>query len=221
MYQTGGLFHPLSSQRIYQSNQGLRLSAKAFGLPKGAAICLKSRRLSSDSKVDRTQKPSCFLPRGGPAARSPPAQHPTLSPFSRLDLAALVRPPFPKQHPLPLWISADRPRQTPGPCLSEPIGCPSLRKVGPRSLTSGLALTGILTVAIGLLWSLLLSDRQACFTLMAISAAEFPGLDRGSARLQRAVTELAEGPVPVGRPACNSLIGSSCSTQPAEEAAAI
>ena len=37
---------------------------------------------------------------------------------------------------------------------------------------------------------------------------------------QRAVAELAEGLVPAGRPACNSLIGSSCSTQPAEEAAA-
>lgn len=30
-------------------------------------------------------------------------------------------------------------------------------------------------VAIGLLWLLLPSDRQACLTLMAISAAEFPG----------------------------------------------
>lgn len=55
---------------------------------------------------------------------------------------------------------------------------------------------------------------------MAISAAELPGLDGGSARLQRAVAELAEGPVQAGRLACNSLIGSSCSTQPAEEAAA-
>lgn len=87
--------------------------------------------------------------------------------------------------------------------------------MGPRNLTSGLVLTGALTVAIRLLWSLLLSDRQACFTLMAISAAEFPGLDCCFARLQQAVTELAVGP------ACNSLIGSSCSTQPAEEAAAI
>lgn len=48
MYQTGGLFHPLLSQRIYQSNQGLKLSAKAFWLPKGTFICLKSRGLPSD-----------------------------------------------------------------------------------------------------------------------------------------------------------------------------
>lgn len=48
MYQTGGLFHPLLSQRIYQSNQGLKLSAKAFQLPKGTFICLKSRGLPSD-----------------------------------------------------------------------------------------------------------------------------------------------------------------------------
>lgn len=93
--------------------------------------------------------------------------------------------------------------------------------MGPRNLTSGLVLTGALTVAIGLLWLLLLSDRQACFTLMAISAAEFPGLDCCSARLQQAVTELAMGPAPVRRPAWNSLFGSSCSTQPAEEAVAI
>lgn len=93
MYQTGGLFHPLPSQRIYQSNQGLKLSAKAFGLPKGAVICLKSRQLSSDSKVDTTQKQSRFRPGGGPAARSPQLSTPTLSP-AHPDLAALVRPRF-------------------------------------------------------------------------------------------------------------------------------
>lgn len=69
MYQTGGLFHPLLSQRIYQSNQGLKLSAKAFGLPKGVFICLKSRRLSNGSKVDMKQKQSCFLSGGGPGSR--------------------------------------------------------------------------------------------------------------------------------------------------------
>lgn len=66
MYQTGGLFHPLLSQRIYQSNQGLKLSAKAFRLPKGAVICLKSRRLSSDSTVDKKQKRSGGLAGGAP-----------------------------------------------------------------------------------------------------------------------------------------------------------
>lgn len=66
MYQTGGLFHPLLSQRIYQSNQGLKLSAKAFRLPKGAVICLKSRPLSSDSTVDKKQKRSGGLAGGAP-----------------------------------------------------------------------------------------------------------------------------------------------------------
>ena len=128
---------------------------------------------------------------GRPRCPEPPSSAP---PPSLLSLVLIWRPcqaPVSKAARPPLWISADRPRQTPGPCLSEPIGWPSLRKVGPRNLTSGLALTGVLTVAIGLLWSLLLSDRQACFTLMAISAAEFPGLDCGSARLQRAGSGLS------------------------------
>lgn len=36
MYQTRGLFYPSLSQRVYQSNQSLKLAAKAAAIPKGS-----------------------------------------------------------------------------------------------------------------------------------------------------------------------------------------
>lgn len=91
MYQTGGLFHPLLSQRIYQSNQGLKLSAKAFQPPKGVFICLKSCRLSNDSEADIKQK-SCFLSARASAVKGPTGQPPLPAPSSgpRPSLAPLA-----------------------------------------------------------------------------------------------------------------------------------
>lgn len=70
---------------------------------------------------------------------------------------------------------------------------------------------------------LLPSDRQSCLTLMAISAAELPRLGLCFTRLQQAVTEPA-----VGQAAGRGLgglpvivIGSSCETLAADEAAVI
>lgn len=95
MYQTGGLFHPLLSQRIYQSNQGLKLSAKAFWLPKGTFICLKSHGLPSDRELicnGRGSASSLEVPTGW----CPPTLASTPTYFSSpcLSLTALVRPPF-------------------------------------------------------------------------------------------------------------------------------
>lgn len=58
MYQTRGLSYPSLSQRVYQSNQGLKLAAKAVCHTKGEFICLKSSRLPNDSNIDMKQ---CFL----------------------------------------------------------------------------------------------------------------------------------------------------------------
>lgn len=125
MYRTGGLFHPLLSQRIYQSNQGLKLSAKAFRLPKGAFICLQSHRPSNDSEADMKQKRTCFLSGVGPAAQAPlatpcPIWRP--QPLILLSLSGCTcHAPFSKMTRLHLWMSADRPHRAPGPCLSEPV----------------------------------------------------------------------------------------------------
>lgn len=61
MYQTRGLFYPSLSQRLYQSNQGLKLAAKAVCHPKGELICLKSFRLPNDSNIDMKHNRHCFL----------------------------------------------------------------------------------------------------------------------------------------------------------------
>lgn len=60
MYQTRGLFYPSLSQRVYQSNQGLKLAAKAVFHPKGEFIRLKSFRLSNDSNIDVKHNRHCF-----------------------------------------------------------------------------------------------------------------------------------------------------------------
>lgn len=61
MYQTRGLFYPSLSQRVYQSNQGLKLAAKAVCHTKGEFICLKSFRLPNDSNIDMKHNRHCFL----------------------------------------------------------------------------------------------------------------------------------------------------------------
>lgn len=61
MYQTRGLFYPSLSQRVYQSNQGLKLAAKAVCHPKGEFICLKSFWLLHDSNIDVEHNRHCFL----------------------------------------------------------------------------------------------------------------------------------------------------------------
>lgn len=61
MYQTRGLFYPSLSQRVYQSNQGLKLAAKAVCHPKGEFICLKSFWLPNDSNIDVEHNRHCFL----------------------------------------------------------------------------------------------------------------------------------------------------------------
>ena len=60
MYQTRGLFYPSLSQRVYQSNQGLKLAAKAVCHPKGEFIRLKSFRLPNDSNIDMKHNRHCF-----------------------------------------------------------------------------------------------------------------------------------------------------------------
>lgn len=67
MYQTRGLFYPSLSQRVYQSNQSLKLAAKAGCHPKGEFIRLKSFRLPNDSNIDMKHNRHCFL-----LAPSPP-----------------------------------------------------------------------------------------------------------------------------------------------------
>lgn len=61
MYQTRGLFYPSLSQRVYQSNQGLKLAAKAVCHTKGEFICLKSFRLPNDSNIDMKHNRHCFF----------------------------------------------------------------------------------------------------------------------------------------------------------------
>lgn len=61
MYQTRGLFYPSLSQRVYQSNQGLKLAAKAVCHTKGEFICLKSFRLPNDSNIDMKHNRHCFV----------------------------------------------------------------------------------------------------------------------------------------------------------------
>lgn len=177
MYQTGGLFHPLLSQRIYQSNQGLKLSAKAFWPPEGAFICLKSLRLPNGSKVDIREKRSNFPSGWGPDSREPlppsSATPPTLSSSSCLYLAILVIHQFPKRHQLRLWISADRACQMPG--LPVPANPLTLTQEGtPWETRPAGRWQAVWWWRLRLLLLLLPSDRQSCLTLIAISAAEFP-----------------------------------------------
>lgn len=67
MYQTRGLFYPSLSQRVYQSNQSLKLAAKAGCHPKGEFIRLKPSRLPNDSNIDMKHNRHCFF-----LAPSPP-----------------------------------------------------------------------------------------------------------------------------------------------------
>lgn len=172
MYQTGGLFHPLLSQRIYQSNQGLKLSAKAFRLPKGAFICLKSRRLSNDSEVDMKQKRSYFPSGWGPSNRKPAGQHPH-PPFLLLSLSGWTchAPSSKMTWALPLDFSSRAPPNT--RALPIPASALTIRKVRLGNPT-GWRWQAVWWWQTGPLLSLLPSDRQSCLTLMAISAAEFP-----------------------------------------------
>lgn len=165
MEQTGGLFHPLLSQRIYQSNQGLKLSAQAFWLPKGALICLKSCGLSNDSKVDMKQEELLsFWVR-------------PISPF----LPALVS----------IWLYLSCPSfrsdtsfnsgfQLTGPAKQQGPACPGQSASphsggGPWETRQAGCWQAVWGWRLGLMLLLLLSDRQSCLTLMAISVAEFPG----------------------------------------------
>lgn len=145
MEQTGGLFHPLLSQGIYPSNQGLKLSAQAFWLPKGAFICLKSRGLPNDSKVDMKQEEllSFWVRPVSPSSAPPPF------------LPALVS----------IWLYLSCPSfqsdtsfnsgfQLTGPAKSQGPACPG-QSASPHSgrwtleNQAGWALTGGLMVAIG------------------------------------------------------------------------
>lgn len=113
MYQTGGLFHPLLSQRIYQSNQGLKLSAKAFQLPKGTFICLKSRGLPSDrGLICNGRGPASSLE--GPAGRSPLtlSSTPTSLPLLVFLWLHLSCPYFPMSPSSPLGFGWQAPLST-------------------------------------------------------------------------------------------------------------
>lgn len=168
MYRTGGLFHPLLSQRIYQSNQGLKLSAKAFQLPKGTFIWLKSHGQPSDRGL--------ICNRRGPASslEGPTGWSPLTLSGTRMLLLSLsfsdctCHGPIFECHHLNLWVSADRPHWAPEPILSEPIHWPSLGS-GCQELT------GTLMVMVGPPLSLLFSDSSSCSTAIVISAAQLPG----------------------------------------------
>lgn len=191
MYQTGGLFHPLLSQRIYQSNQDLKLSAKAFQLPKGTFIWLKSRGQPSDRGLICSRRGAASSLEG-PTGWSPP----TLSSTSMLSLSlsfsdCTCHGPIFKCHHLNLWVSADRSHQAPELILSEPIRWPSLRS-GCQALTGTLMVMVEPPPAPPL--SLLFSDISSCSTVMAISAACLPGC---------AVLVRAMGCGPVGQEGLN------------------
>lgn len=170
MYQTGGLFHPLLSQRIYQSNQGLKLSAKAFWLPKGTFICLKSRGLPSDRRLicnGRGSVSSLEVPTG----RCPPdsCQRPHHFSSPCLSPTALVRPPFSNVTIFTSGFRLTGPTEYHNPsCLSQSTN-PHWGQ-------------GALMVTAGLLLSLLFSDSLSCSAVMAISTARFPGQGLGYTR---------------------------------------
>lgn len=128
MCPTGGLLHPLLSQRIYPSNQGLKLSAKAGLLPKGAFICLKSGRLANDRGADMRQKKGRVLSEQGlggrgthwPTTGPAPDQHPLTSlppPVFYLQPSACL---FSKQHWLSSPFQLTGPSKCQDPCLSKP-----------------------------------------------------------------------------------------------------
>lgn len=184
MYQTSGLFYPSLSQRVYQSNQGLKLAAKAVCHTKGEFICLKSFRLPNDSNIDMKHNRHCFL----------------------LFLLSPCLPPF-SYSPLPLWEEAQLwPVPALPSCCSRfpnvpvcgcscqdqvwaahsspphlswqnlPVSTPSLSLPIPAHLLGNmtsvknhpLLLTGIRWQSFRCVLSLLFPDRQLCFTLIAI-----------------------------------------------------
>lgn len=130
MYQTRGLFYPSLSQRVYQSNQGLKLAAKAVCHTKGEFICLKSFRLPNDSNTDMKHNRHCFfvvpslsLPPSLPCSRMLPVWDklwlvPPAIPIPKHCVDAAVRTRF-GIHTAHLRISADRTC----PCQLHPCLC--------------------------------------------------------------------------------------------------
>lgn len=136
MYQTRGLFYPSLSQRVYQSNQGLKLAAKAVCHPKGEFICSKSFRLPNDSNIDMKHNRHCFLLfllSPCPLSLSAQSGHclfgrrwssdwhlpcPPVAPCFLNSLDAAVRRRF-WMHTVHLWIWADRTC----PCQLHPCLC--------------------------------------------------------------------------------------------------
>lgn len=125
MYQTRGLFYPSLSQRLYQSNQGLKLAAKAVCHPKGELICLKSFRLPNDSNIDMKHNRHCFLL--FPLAPCPLSVSPARRPCLSGPPSPLRSTPAPgrschdgiRMPAVHLWIRADRT----GPCQPHPCLC--------------------------------------------------------------------------------------------------
>lgn len=184
MYQTRGLFYPSLSQRVYQSNQGLKLAAKAVCHTKGEFICLKSFRLPNDSNIDMKHNRHCFvvvpslsLPPSFSYPRTlfgrrcspdwslpcPPAV-PNSQTCLRVDAAVSTRFGI---HTVHLRIWADRTC----PCQLHPCLCQfqhiSLRNMNNVKHYPPL-LTGIRWQSFRCMLSLLSPDRQLCFTLIAI-----------------------------------------------------
>lgn len=226
MYQTGGLFHPLLSQRIYQSNQGLKLSAKAFGLPKGVFICLKSRRLSNGSKVDMKQKQSCFLSGGGPGSRGPcwsvrPSSAPHPLSFLLSSSGCACQAPISKAAPAsPLdfsWQAPPNARALPVRAdrltLTQEGGPQETQRAGAdRRLDGGNRAPVVATP----LW------QAGMFNFNGHFRCRVPWTQAAALQDRRRLSpSWPWGEPRLGRPACNSVIGSSCATWPTEEAAAI
>lgn len=184
MYQTRGLFYPSLSQRVYQSNQGLKLAAKAVCRTKGEFICLKSFRLPNDSNIDMKHNRHCFLLLLlSPCPLPSPTHGPSLGEGAALTgpSPALLRFPIPK--PACVWMQlsasalgytrvhlriwADRTC----PCQLHPCLC-QFQHISLRNMNnvkhSPLLLTGIRWRSFRCVLSLLSPDRQLCFTLIAI-----------------------------------------------------
>lgn len=186
MYQTRGLFYPSLSQRVYQSNQGLKLAAKAVCHPKGEFICLKSFLLPNDSNIDMKHNRHCFLlfllspcplsfsaPSGpclfgrrwssGWYLPCPPAAPRFLNmPAPGCSCQDRVS----DAHCSPLDLSwQNLPVSTPS--LSLPIQARSLRNMNDVK-NYPLLVTGIRWRSFRCMLSLLFSDRQLCFTLIVI-----------------------------------------------------
>lgn len=184
MYQTRGLFYPSLSQRVYQSNQGLKLAAKAVCHTKGEFICLKSFRLPNDSNIDMKHNRHCFLV--VPSLSLPPSfpYSRTLPPWEKVQLWSLPCPPAVPDsqtclcvdaavstsfgmHRVHLRIWADRTC----PCQLHPCLC-QFQHILLRNMNNvkhyPLLLTGIRWRSFRCMLSLLFPDRQLCFTLIAI-----------------------------------------------------